>query len=97
MWPRRASSWQMPEMQEFMGKVGGIEELKSKGNVLDATADQCAFGLQSRDEHGRVGPALKPTRFLTNPVALYRELNVSCRGCPRHAHLDHADPVLHYE
>ena len=86
--PRSASSWKLPEMERFVAEYGGVDNLVAGGRVLEAVADQCAFGLTAKDDDGQVRPVLKPTRFLTNSVAIQRELSVRCRGCAKHALLE---------
>ena len=86
--PRDASSWRIPEIEAFVKEFDGINTLVNRGKVLEAIADQCAFGLAAKDASGEEGPALKPTRFLTNSVAIQRELSVRCRGCAKHVPLE---------
>ena len=48
-------------------------------------AHPCEFGLLARGKAG--GPpqlAKKPTRFLSNSVAVLRQLDRTCSGCPKH-------------
>ena len=42
--------------------------------------------IPSKDKEG-VGPAKKPTNFLTNSIGLVNALNKRCGGCERHVHL----------
>ena len=53
---------------------------------MRAEIDQCAYGLMSKDKEG-VGPAKKPTSFLTNSVGLVNALSKKCGGCSRHVQL----------
>ena len=54
---------------------------------MEARTDQCSFGLRARGPDGVEGPVLKPTRFITNSVAVQQELSVTCRGCKSHVQL----------
>ncbi len=45
----------------------------------------CMFGMTAKDKDGEAGPALKPTRWVTNAPYLARHLNRRCRGT-RSAH-----------
>ena len=54
--------------------------------VLTANIDQCAYGLTSKDKEGEA-PARKPTKFLTDSIALQRALSKKCQGCFRHVQL----------
>ena len=75
--PDTATSWKVP----------CIERLAEMPEVLIAKADQCMFGLTSRDQLG-VAPAKKPTRFMTNSPEVHKLLDKRCDGsCPRHVHL----------
>ena len=73
---KKASSW----------KVSCIQELASSPMVFKAEADQCAYGLMSKDSEGEA-PAKKPTTFMTNSVGLQRALSNKCPGCIRHVQL----------
>ena len=86
--PRDASSSKLHGIVEFLKEFDGIDKLVASGRVLEAQTDQCAFGLVTRGDDGEVLPARKPARFITNSVAVQRELNVKCRGCARHGHLE---------
>ena len=77
--PRDATSWQIKEMKVFIEGVGGIDKLTANGKVLEAVADQCVYGLQARGSDGEVGSVLKPTRFITNSVAVQAELSPRCK------------------
>merc|ERR1712051_23843 len=53
--PAGAISWRMEVIKKLWGEEG----------VRAVVADQCEYGLMSRDRWGSA-PAKKPTRFLTN-------------------------------
>ena len=74
--PKSATSW----------KLGCMTELSNDPMLLTAEIDQCAYGLRSKDKEGE-GPAKKPTRFLTNSVAMQQALSKKCQGCVRHVQL----------
>ena len=74
--PQSAASWQDKCMME----------LEAHPMVFETYIDQCAYGLKSKDEVGGA-PAKKPTKFLTNSVAIGNELGKRCPGCARHVHL----------
>ena len=61
-------------------------------------ADQCRYGLMSRDPKYGWGPARKPTKFMTNSVMVARELNLRCEGDHDHVHLmsGRAGPAARY-
>ena len=50
-------------------------------------AHMCAFGMAATRDNGEVGPAMKPIKFMSNSVALLRELDRQCPGCESHVHL----------
>lgn len=75
-------------MKSFIAKSRGVERFIAKNQILEARTDMCAFGLVVRDRDGKEGPALKPTRFITNSVAVHRELQRRCRGCKEHVPLE---------
>ena len=74
--PLCATSW----------KVTDLKELMRAENVNQVVAHQCAFGLVSEDKLG-VAPAMKPTRFLTNSVAIAERLHRRCSRDHRHVQL----------
>ncbi len=74
--PASATSWSLGCIQRVMGL----------GKTVAVTGDQCEYGLLSCDSSG-VAPAKKPTKFMTNSLAIAGELNVRCRGGHRHVHL----------
>ena len=49
--------------------------------------DQCMFGLLTKGENGKLVPAKKPTRWMTNSVFMVEALNVRCDRQHRHQHL----------
>jgi hypothetical protein len=74
--PAGATSW----------KCECIRRMMSIPGVIATVADQCQYGLTSKDELG-VGAARKATRFLTNAPYIAEELNKRCPGDHRHVHL----------
>ena len=74
--PKSATSW----MEKCM------KDLASDPTVMRTEIDQCAYGLVSKDKEG-VGPAKKPTSFLTNSIGPVNALSKRCGGCERHVHL----------
>ena len=62
-----------------------MEELAREQGVWSARADLCMFGLTTTKD-GTEGPAMKPTRFLTNSWCLSEALNVKCDQS--HVHTD---------
>ena len=63
-----------------------MSDLARDPMVLTAEIGQCAYGLTSRDAEGEA-PAKKPTRFLTDSIALKQALSMKCQGCKRHVQL----------
>ena len=74
--PLSATSWKTERMLDMRHRPG----------VYTAEAHMCAFGMMSKDKHGP-GYAMKPTRFLTNSVAMMKALSRRCPGHHRHVHL----------
>ena len=74
--PETAGSW----------KVDCVEAIAMDPLVLEAHIEQCAYSLVSKDSQGEA-PARKPTRVLTNSIALQRVLGKKCPGCHRHVQL----------
>ena len=79
--PAGATSWKLPAVKALLEEEG----------VMAVVADQCEFGLTSRDHWG-TGPAKKPTRFLINSWYVAEALDVRCqnenrRGVDRHRHV----------
>ena len=72
--PSTATSWQLPSMRSIV---------EHHGNHV-ATADQCAYGLTTKDPVHAVLPARKPTRFATKSPAIAEALSrrCECRGGP---------------
>ena len=77
--PASASSWSEPCMLD----------LRSAAGVSEVVGDQCRFGLLSPGEHGKPGPAKKPTRFLSSASSVLRELGKKCDGSHAHVRLVH--------
>ena len=74
--PKLASSW----------AEDCVKSLAQDPTVMKTEIDQCAYGLLSKDKEG-VGPAKKPTSFLTNSIGLVNALSKKCGGCARHVQL----------
>lgn len=77
--PQAASSWSENCIAKMLGKEG----------ALKTTADQCQYGLKSRDANGE-GPARKSTSFMTNSPCIAARLRKQCpnkRGIPVHHHV----------
>ena len=74
--PLRATTWTVPCVREVLGMRGvGICEL-----------DMCAYGLVSLDHQGE-GPAMKPTRLMSNSDAVLHGMPRTCPACARHVPL----------
>ena len=58
--PLTATSWQLPSMRTIVEHHGNHE----------AVADQCAYGLKTKDPVYGILPARKPTRFATYSPAI---------------------------
>ncbi len=84
----QATSWQLACIQRVMGMA----------STQLVEADQCRYGLMSRDPKYGWGPARKPTKFMTNSVMVARELNLRCEGDHDHVHLmsGRAGPAARY-
>ena len=76
--PASASSWKLPCMRDLW---------KEKG-VHAVIADQCEFGLKSRDKWGDA-QARKPTRFMTNAHCVGETLDVRCQNAKRNVKEQH--------
>ena len=74
--PQGASSWEKTD----------LKELRSQTGVVEANAHMCAFGMESQDSEGR-GLVKKPTRFLTNSMAIRDKLDQKCSKTHRHVQL----------
>ena len=85
--PVTATSWKLPCVQEIMSMAG----------MRKVWADQCQFGLSSK-EGGRMGPAKKPTYFMTNSPYLAEALSRRCQGGHKHVILldRRAGPAAEY-
>lgn len=68
--PASASSWALPEVRAIAQSPG----------VTTADCDACVFGMVTPDGRGGMGPAKKPTRWLSNAPKLLNELRVRCGG-----------------
>ena len=67
--PQAATSWDMEV----------VKRLWSEEGVRAVVADQCEYGLVSRDRWGSA-PAKKPTRFLTNSWHVAEALSTRCQN-----------------
>jgi len=65
--PLSATSWKTTELRALM----------KKEDVYETVVHQCMYGLTTKcgDEEG---PAMKPTRFITNSKAIQDKLNLKC-------------------
>ena len=77
--PLTATSWHLPSMRTIVDH---------HCNHV-AVADQCAYGLTTKDPVHGVLPAKKPTRFATNSPAIAAALSKRCEcqekpGVPKH-------------
>ena len=75
--PAGASSWNEPN----------IKQLRNMPGVYCIRADQCAFGLMTPGPDGKPMHAKKPTRFLTNSLAMARMLQRLCDKSHKHQQL----------
>ena len=75
--PQSATSWDLPCIKEV---------LASKG-VEAVITHMCQFGMTSKDDQGREGSVLKPTRFMTNSACILLELDRKCKGGHVHTQL----------
>ena len=66
-----------------------IKTLEEEEGVEVVTADQCMFGLLTwkGGNKNKWAPAKKPTKFLTNSIAIAGELNVRCNKEHEHQSL----------
>ena len=55
--------------------------------IETVTNDQCMFGLVTKGENGKLMPAKKPTRWMTNSIFMVEALNVKCDKQHKHQHL----------
>ena len=76
--PAGATSW----------RVHCVEQLAQSPVVGSFVAHMCAFGMTSTDDEGRVGPVLKPTRFLSNSPPMLRRLSKLCKRDHVHQKLE---------
>ncbi len=86
--PAQATFWQLACIQRVMGLA----------STKLVEADQCQYGLMNRDPVKGWGPALKPTKFMTNSLMLARELGLRCDRNHEHVHLmsGRAGPAAKY-
>ncbi len=70
--PATATWWKLPEVQQ-LSREPGVECIVN---------DACMFGMTAKGKDGEAGPALKPTRWMTNEPYLARHLK---QEMPRHA------------
>ena len=63
-----------------------ICKLQENPEVMHTVIDQCMYGLVSKDAQGEA-PAKKPTKFLTNSIAIKNELGMRCDKSHRHVQL----------
>ena len=75
--PDGANSWNEPN----------VKQLRNMPGVYCVRADQCAFGLQTHGPDGKPMYAKKPTRFLTNSLAMARMLQRLCDKSHKHQQL----------
>ena len=76
--PAYATSWKLPQMQEFLNSPG-----------VDTTiGDMCMYGLvtPNKDRTGFL-PAKKPTQFMSNSWYILKELGTRCDHSHEHQHL----------
>ena len=76
--PAYATSWKLPQMQEFLNSPG-----------VDTTiGDMCMYGLvtPNKDRTGFL-PAKKPTQFMSNSWYVLKELGTRCDHSHEHQHL----------
>lgn len=77
--PAGATSW----------KEGCVQKIFGKDGVIHVEADQCQYGLMTRDRTG-VGPARKTTGFMTNAPCIADNLKRRCpnrNGKIHHKHI----------
>ena len=74
--PAGARSWKLPDMVSLMARP----------DVLAVVAHMCCFGMVT-DYHGEQRPVFKPTRFMTNSLALASTLRRRCERHYVHGHL----------
>ena len=75
--PARAISWDLKEIRKLQREFG----------VIICEADQCMYGLKTWDSEGRLVPAKKRTKFMTNSEGIARRLQRRCPGKHRHQQL----------
>ena len=72
--PRSAKSWSALPIQN---------DLKHD-SVYVTKCHQCQYGAISRTDSGGVAPILKPTRFMSNSLAMLKRLSKVCKGDHQH-------------
>ena len=75
--PASATSWGLQEVMKVM-QLKGVEV---------TIADQCQYGLTTWSKDGRLMPARKRTKFMTNCHEIAEELNRRCDGSHEHQQL----------
>ena len=64
-----------------------ILKLLMQPEVQLVKADQCQYGLESKSDDGRMLPALKPTKFMTNAPEMAKLLQQRCKRDHEHQQL----------
>ena len=66
-----------------------VKALGRDPTVRIVTADQCQYGLvtPSAKDKTKMVPAMKPTKFMTNSVAMASQLQQRCKRDHEHQHL----------
>lgn len=72
-----------------LGKIGSVIELMKGGRVFTVESHLCRFGMKSHigTRDGEMGPAKKPTGFMTSSRFIADQLNKQCDGSHVHVHL----------
>ena len=83
-----ATSWRLEDVVAIM---------KQKGTIV-TVADQCMYGLTTWGKDGKMAPARKRTRFMTNCAEIAEELDKKCDLSHSHQHLmgGRAGPAARY-
>ena len=77
----------MFEMKSHMESVHGqmqAWELFHNTRVLTLVPHQCEYSLVARDDHGKLVPAQRPTRWATTPKQTANKLCTRCSTTPTH-------------
>ena len=81
---RKHSSWSEIACT-LMIKIAMVKKMMRMEGVILVEADQCMYGLKTwGDRPGKSVPAKKPTNFMTNSVAIGRELKRRCDSSHEH-------------